>query len=579
MSDKQQNSWQRPTDGATRRKKAEEKARNMEPISLAAQTPEAIQQMLYELRVHQIELEMQNEELRTAKAQVEAEGGRCFDLYDLAPVGYCTVSEKELILEANLTAATLLGVAPKALVKQPLSRFILKDDQDTYYLHRKQLFETGDLQECDLRLVKPDGALFWAHLKGTAAQAEDGSPLCLVVISDITRRKELEEQLFNSKATLAMALDGVSDPLIMFDADLLIKQLNKAAMHYYGLNSFDQVIGKYCFEGFRGRSIPCEGCERPFSTLQGYSGSYERKGGMNSDRLEQVVVDVVKDGSEATEATIIRLHDITQTRMMDRQLIQSEKLVTLGLLIAGIAHEINNPNNFIFFNTPILRSYLEFLLPIVDEYVVAHPDLQVFNRPYSAFREDCFKLLDNIEHGSVRINQIVGNLKEFVRERGNGEVRRIDLKQVVEKGLNICQGRIRKTVKTFEVDIPEGLPALYSDPLAIEQVVVNLLINAIQALDKDDSWVRLRIIAPDQPDGEVTLEVSDNGCGMDSETQRKIFDPFFTTKAAGIGTGLGLSITQRLLEELGGRIEVKSMVGEGSVFLVLLKARSTPLNL
>jgi len=279
-----------------------------------------------------------------------------------------------------------------------------------------------------------------------------------------------------------------------------------------------------------------------------------------------------------TEATSISFHDITQTRKMDQQLIQSEKLATLGLLIAGIAHEINNPNNFIFFNTPILRSYLEFLLPIVDEYVKAHPDLQVFNRPYSAFREDCFKLLDNIEHGSIRINQIVGNLKEFVREREKGEFRRIDLKQVVEKALNLCQGRIRKTVKTFEVDIPEGLPALYSDPLAIEQVVVNLLVNAIQALDKDDSWVRLRIIAPDQADGEVMIEVGDNGCGMDVETQRKIFDPFFTTKAAGIGTGLGLSITHRLLEELGGHIEVKSIVGEGSVFLVLLNARATPLK-
>ena len=282
--------------------------------------------------------------------------------------------------------------------------------------------------------------------------------------------------------------------------------------------------------------------------------------------------------SGEAETTTLRLHDITPTRKIDRQLIQSEKLATLGLLIAGIAHEINNPNNFIFFNTPILRSYLEFILPIVDEYVTAHPDLQVFNRPYSAFREDCFKLLDNIEHGSIRINQIVSNLKDFVRERGKGETRRIDLKQVVEKGINICQGRIRKTVKTFEVDIPEGLPALYSDPLAIEQVVVNLLINAIQALDKEDSWVRLRIIAPDQPDGEVMIEVSDNGCGMDIATQRKMYDPFFTTKAAGIGTGLGLSITHRLLEELGGRIEVESMVGKGSVFLVLLKDRSTPLK-
>jgi len=158
-----------------------------------------------------------------------------------------------------------------------------------------------------------------------------------------------------------------------------------------------------------------------------------------------------------------------------------------------------------------------------------------------------------------------------VRERGKGEKRRLDLKQVVEKGINICLGRIRKTVKTFEADIPEGLPALVTDPLAIEQVVVNLLINAAQAADKDDSWVRLTITSQNEPEGEVIVDVSDNGCGMDTETQKKIFDPFFTTKAVGVGTGLGMSISHRLVAELGGRIEVRSEVGKGSIFRVRLK--------
>jgi signal transduction histidine kinase len=283
-----------------------------------------------------------------------------------------------------------------------------------------------------------------------------------------------------------------------------------------------------------------------------------------------VFVYLVKDESGAPEASIVRISDITQARMMDRRLIQSEKLASLGLLISGIAHEINNPNNFIFFNTPILRSYLEFLLPIVDEYVSAHPELRAFGRPYPVFREDCFKLLDNIEHGSIRINQIVENHREFVRERGKGERRRIDLKQVVEKGISICQGRIRKTVKTFEANIPEGLPTLFTDPLAIEQVVVNLLINAAQAADKDDSWVRLSITSQNEPEGEVIVEVSDNGRGMDAETQKKIFDPFFTTKAVGVGTGLGMSISHRLVTELGGRIEILSEVSKGSIFRVRL---------
>jgi PAS domain S-box-containing protein len=168
-----------------------------------ALSPEELRQTLHELRVHEIELEMQNEELRRAQVELDAARARYFDLYDLAPVGYCTLSEQGLILEANLTVGTLLGVSRSELSKQPFSRFIFKADQDIYYLHRKRLFEahsagsgqTAEPQECELRLARPDGVLFWAHLTGTVAQAEDGAPLCRVVLSDVTERKRAEQQI------------------------------------------------------------------------------------------------------------------------------------------------------------------------------------------------------------------------------------------------------------------------------------------------------------------------------------------------------------------------------------------------
>ncbi len=142
--------------------------------------------------VHQIELEMQNEELRRTQEELEASRARYFDLYDLAPVGYFTLSEQGLILEANLTAAKLLGVARGALVKQPLSRFILPEDQDIYYRHRKQLFETGAPQAWELRLVRKDAAPFWARVEATTAQDADGAAVCRAVVSDITERKRAE---------------------------------------------------------------------------------------------------------------------------------------------------------------------------------------------------------------------------------------------------------------------------------------------------------------------------------------------------------------------------------------------------
>ncbi len=138
--------------------------------------------------------EMPNEERRTPPAPIKAGPSRDSDLDDLVPVGFCTLSEQGLILEANLMSATLLGAARHSLVKQPLSHFIVKADQEIYGLHRRELFATGKSQACELRLVKRDGAVFWAHLTAAAARAEDGAPVCRVALLDITERKRAEEE-------------------------------------------------------------------------------------------------------------------------------------------------------------------------------------------------------------------------------------------------------------------------------------------------------------------------------------------------------------------------------------------------
>jgi two-component system cell cycle sensor histidine kinase/response regulator CckA len=179
------------------RRRAEKLAREkaaLTPEGPEPLSPDAARSLLHDLRVHQIELEMQNEELRRAQVELEASRARYFDLYDLAPVGYFTLSEQGLILEANLAAAALFGVARAALAKQPFSRFVVREDQDIYYQHRKQLSETGAPQVCELRLAKQDGTLFWAQLEATVAHDADGAPLSRAVMSDISERKRVDEE-------------------------------------------------------------------------------------------------------------------------------------------------------------------------------------------------------------------------------------------------------------------------------------------------------------------------------------------------------------------------------------------------
>jgi PAS domain S-box-containing protein len=165
----------------------------------ADSVPNGYSLLVHELLVHKLELEMQNEELRRAQTKLEIQRARYFDLYDLAPVGYFSVSVPGLILEANLTAITLLGLTRSAVVGQPFTRFILKGDQDAYYRFRKSLLESGEAQVCELQMVKKDGAAFWGGLSATVVIDEAGVQVCRLTVSDVSSRRTAEEDLRRSR--------------------------------------------------------------------------------------------------------------------------------------------------------------------------------------------------------------------------------------------------------------------------------------------------------------------------------------------------------------------------------------------
>jgi len=206
-----------------------------EPLS-----PEAARQLLHELQVRQIELEMQNDELRRTQAELEISRARYFDLYDLAPVGYFTLSEQGLILEANLAAADLLNVPRSALAGRSLSRFVDPEDQDRYYLYRRQLLETVRLQAVELRLVRQDTGPFWARLEAKWAPGTDGGAAVFrVVLSNIAARRLSEERLRQSAAMFESTREGV----MVTDAQEHILIVNQAFCDLTGYAE-DEVLGQ-----------------------------------------------------------------------------------------------------------------------------------------------------------------------------------------------------------------------------------------------------------------------------------------------------------------------------------------------
>jgi PAS domain S-box-containing protein len=187
--------------GETLRRKAEERLKK-QPPARGAETPEATDRLLHELQVHQIELEIQNEELRRAQEELETTRDRYFDLYDLAPVGYLTLSEAGLILEANLTAAQMLGLDRNRLAGKPLSRFIFRDDQDLYYLSLKELLGRKTPLTFELRMKENDGTPFWVQMKTMVAQDSQGVLVWRASLSDVTERKKTDERLQESERQL-----------------------------------------------------------------------------------------------------------------------------------------------------------------------------------------------------------------------------------------------------------------------------------------------------------------------------------------------------------------------------------------
>jgi PAS domain S-box-containing protein len=178
---------------------------------LAHSSPDAVQLMLHELRVHQIELEMQNEELRRVQLDLEVARARWFDLYDMAPVGHCTVSASGLIVQANLTLATLCGVARSGLVNRPFSQYVLADDQDTYYVARRQIIADGAPQSYDLRMTRANEPSWYAHLMVTVAEDEHGAVELHIAVSDVSARKraEAESAVLQRQLNQAQKLESI----------------------------------------------------------------------------------------------------------------------------------------------------------------------------------------------------------------------------------------------------------------------------------------------------------------------------------------------------------------------------------
>jgi len=406
--------------------------------------------------------------------------------------------------------------------------------------------------------LKKDGSLLGVEASGISILYE-GKPAVMAVLRDTAPRKKAEETLRRSEENFRSIIQQMPDGVLIVDRDkvLFTNRTFAGLLGYLGPEELEGLPklalvhpDHHAVIGERIDRIIGKGGANPLLKLKMLA-----KGGKPVE-FESASISIRFEGKPAVMAV---LRDITLQNQLEQQAILNEKLSTVGTLAAGIAHEINNPLTYVLANLIFLAENLDELQERMKGK--GHTDETYPN----LFKEMRAELADT-RQGGERIREIVRGLKSFVRS-DEDTVALVDLNQVVDSAINMTFNEFRHKARV-EKNFTPRLPGLVANGGKLQQVFINLLINAAQAIEGNDPAENKIHVRTGQRDGGLFVEFTDTGKGIPESVLPHIFDPFFTTKAVGVGTGLGLSICEKIVKFYKGTLEVKSQVGEGTVFTV-----------
>ena len=397
---------------------------------------------------------------------------------------------------------------------------------------------------------------------------------------EIAERKEAEKNLRQSRESYRNLFENNPVGIYRIAPEGTILMANPTLVRMLGCSSFEQLVKinleKGEFTLTPSRRVFKEIIEKE-GEIKGFEVEWLIKDNKTIFTRENAKAVFDKDGSilyyEGTIENITEKREAEeQARLQELQLIQADKMVALGTLVSGVAHEINNPNNFVMLNVPVLHELWKSAEPILDQYCKAKGDFLVGQLKYSEMKESIPTLFSGIKAGAARIKNIVKELKDFARQDTSELNQSVDINLVVKSAITLTSNLIKKSTRNFSVTYGENLPPLTGNFQRLEQVVINLIQNSCQALADENSSVFIRTDFDKIP-GEIIINVKDEGIGMDTATRKKITDPFFTTKRDQGGTGLGLSVSSKIIANHGGALYFNSKPGKGTQAIVKLPVK------
>lgn len=368
----------------------------------------------------------------------------------------------------------------------------------------------------------------------------------------IAELRKSNRELRNEQQRVQAILDGITDIVAVISPDYRVQSVNHSFFDIYP--GVDPVAGP-CYDIFRGRKAPCEACvlrEALAANQVCHQDTIVPVHGRN--RHFSITASPLRNTRGLPTDILVVKRDVTLEKEFQAQYYHAEKMATIGLLAAGVAHEINNPLTSIQGFADGLQRRMVQLTQIIDD---------------DALKSDFAEYLDIIRKECRRCSGIVQSLLTF-SPRKSAELTRLDLNPLIHNVLRILHHKLKRyPEELIRLDLDAHLPAIRGNAAELEQVILNLVLNALDAVDQAGA-IAIRTCA--QGDGQVLLEVADNGCGIPAEDLSKLFEPFFTTKPVGKGIGIGLSTCYHIIQAHGGEIGVDSVPGRGSVFTVRLPA-------
>ena len=446
----------------------------------------------------------------------------------------------------------------------------------------ESLRQRGEAAEEWIPFRKKDGAIRYGLLSWRFIEI-DGQRRLLSITRDMTERKLMEEALRDSEARFRLLAENSSDVISRHLPSSEFRYASPAVRTLLGYEP-ESLVGRTPGEFIHPddlasvREMQATVRTQPVQKAVSYrirraDGTYtwfETVSRGIRDPDTGAVIEIQAASRDISERMRAREREHEQ----ELQLFQASKLASLGTLVSGIAHEINNPNNYIRLNAQNLGEFWKDMRAVMDETAAQTDGLAIRGIPYSSAREMVETLLKGIGEGSKRIEKLLLNLRDYARGDEGSLDERVDLNEVVGSAVMIVQNLVQKSTDAFSITAGSSLALVRGSFHQLEQVVINLVTNACQALPGRDRRVEIETSVSG---GMVVLTVRDEGVGISESDLPRVMDPFFTTKRAAGGSGLGLAVSSRIVQNHGGTMKFDSVEGNGTTVTVRLPAEGGPL--